>query len=122
MNGYMDFDDDEGSFRGQSRQGGGKRSFGFNKNQQGGPQNFRQQQQQGFFQVRRKVCPVRMEDISWKKLDSLRYFVGDHGQMRSRRKTGATAKMQRQVAIAVKRARFMALLPYTGLHTRIMKD
>ncbi len=101
----------------------GKRMPSTKNNQQRGRQNFRQQpQQQGFFQARRKVCPVRIEDISWRKLDSLRYFVGDHGQMRPRRKTGATAKMQRQVAVAVKRARFMALLPYTGLHTRLMRQ
>ena len=73
-----------------------------------------------FFQGRRKVCPVRIEEVDWKKLDSLRYFVSESGSIRSRRKTGANAKLQRRVAVAVKRARHMALLPYTSEHVRVV--
>jgi small subunit ribosomal protein S18 len=73
-----------------------------------------------FFQGRRKVCPVKIEDVDWKKLDSLRYFVSESGSIRSRRKTGANAKLQRRVAVAVKRARHMALLPYTSEHVRVV--
>lgn len=73
----------------------------------------------GYFQGRRKVCPIKIEEVDWKNLDSLRYFVSESGNIRSRRKTGATAKLQRRVAVAVKRARHMALLPYTSEHVRI---
>lgn len=73
----------------------------------------------GYFQGRRKVCPIKIEEVSWKNMDALRYFVNENGNIRSRRKTGANAKLQRRVAVAVKRARHMALLPYTGEHVRI---
>jgi small subunit ribosomal protein S18 len=49
----------------------------------------------------------------------LRQFVDDNGSIRPRRKTGANAKQQRRFAIAIKRARHMALLPFTGEHVRI---
>ncbi len=71
-----------------------------------------------YFQGRRKVCPIKIEEVNWKNLDALRYFVNESGSIRSRRKTGANAKLQRRVAIAVKRARHMALLPFTGDHVR----
>lgn len=73
----------------------------------------------GYFQGRRRVCPIKFEEVDWKNLDSLRYFVSDDGSMRPRRKTGANAKLQRKVAVMVKRARHMALLPYTGEHIRL---
>jgi len=73
----------------------------------------------GYFQGRRRVCPIKYEEVDWKNLDSLRYFVSDDGSIRPRRKTGANAKLQRKVAVMVKRARHMALLPYTGEHIRI---
>jgi small subunit ribosomal protein S18 len=86
--------------------GDGGRGGGFNK-------------RGGYFQGRRRVCPIKIEEVDWKNLDSLRYFVSDDGSIRPRRKTGANAKLQRKVAVMVKRARHMALLPYTGEHVRI---
>ncbi|NJN96528.1 MAG: 30S ribosomal protein S18 [Anaerolineales bacterium] len=73
----------------------------------------------GFFPGRRRVCPIKYEEVDWKNMDSLRYFVSDDGSIRPRRKTGANAKLQRKVAVMVKRARHMALLPYTGEHIRL---
>jgi len=73
----------------------------------------------GYFPGRRRVCPIKLEDVDWKNIDSLRYFVSESGSIRPRRKTGADAKLQRRVAVAVKRARHMALLPYTSEHVRI---
>lgn len=73
----------------------------------------------GYFQGRRRVCPIKYEEVDWKNMDSLRYFVSDDGSIRPRRKTGANAKLQRKVAVMVKRARHMALLPYTSEHVRI---
>ncbi|MBP2585678.1 small subunit ribosomal protein S18 [Streptomyces sp. PvR006] len=52
--------------------------------------------------------------IDYKDTDLLRTFVSDRGKIRSRRVTRVTAQQQRQLAVAVKNAREMALLPYAG--------
>ena len=52
--------------------------------------------------------------VDYKDVALLRRFISDRGKIRSRRVTGLTPKQQRQVAIAIKNAREMALLPYTG--------
>jgi len=52
--------------------------------------------------------------VDWKDVDSLRRYMSPNGKMHSRRKTGVTAREQRLVAQAIKRARFMGLLPYTS--------
>jgi len=65
---------------------------------------------------RRKPCPYckeKIDRVDWKDIGSLRRFVSDKGKIRSRRITGACRRHQRQVALAVKRAREMALLPYS---------
>lgn len=67
---------------------------------------------------RRRQPPIKLEDIDWKDVRTLRPFLDDAGRIRPRRKTGASVKMQRAIARAVKRARFMALLPYTPQHIR----
>lgn len=101
----------------QQRGGGGYRSGGSDGDGgRGGPGGGKRG---GYFQGRRRVCPIKYEEVDWKNLDSLRYFVSDDGSIRPRRKTGANAKLQRKVAVMVKRARHMALLPYTGEHVRI---
>jgi small subunit ribosomal protein S18 len=58
--------------------------------------------------------------IDWKRTDELRRFVGDSGSIFPRRKSGLCARHQRRVAIAIKRARHLALFPYTTEHVRIM--
>ncbi len=50
--------------------------------------------------------------VDYKDVDLLKQFVNPHGRMMSRKKTGLTAKQQRAVEEALKRARFMALMPY----------
>ncbi|HUO56359.1 MAG TPA: 30S ribosomal protein S18 [Candidatus Paceibacterota bacterium] len=50
--------------------------------------------------------------VDYKDIDLLKQFVNPHGRMVSRRRGGLTAKQQRAVELAVKRARFMGLLPY----------
>ena len=75
------------------------------------------------YQPRRKVCAFcadKEKVIDWKDADGLRRFVNEGGYIRSRRKTGTCARHQRRLAIAVKRARHMALLPFTLEHVRIM--
>lgn len=52
--------------------------------------------------------------IDYKEVDRLKEFVSEHGKILSRRVTGNRAKQQRDVTQAIKRARYMALLPYVG--------
>jgi small subunit ribosomal protein S18 len=55
-------------------------------------------------------------EIDYKDLDTLRQFIGETGKIVPSRITGTTAKFQRELAAEVKRARFLALLPYTDQH------
>ncbi len=52
--------------------------------------------------------------LDYKDLDTLRQFITDRGKIRPRRQTGISAKQQRMVARAIKRARHMALLPFVN--------
>ena len=65
---------------------------------------------------RRKFCRFTAEgvtEIDYKDLNILKQYVGESGKIVPSRITGTKAKYQRQLATAVKRARFLALLPYT---------
>jgi small subunit ribosomal protein S18 len=53
-----------------------------------------------------------IQHVDYKDIDLLKQFVNPHGRVMSRTRTNLTAKQQRQVEAAVKRARFMGLLPY----------
>ena len=55
-----------------------------------------------------------IETVDYKDVNTLRTFISDRGKIRSRRVTGLTPQQQRQVAVAVKNAREMALLPFTS--------
>jgi len=59
-------------------------------------------------------CNEKIEDVDYKNATVLKRFVSEKGKIRSRRVTGACRQHQRQVAVAVKRAREMALLPYVA--------
>ena len=59
-------------------------------------------------------CKEKVEEIDYKNAHQLRRYVSEKGKIRSRRITGACRRHQRQVAVAVKRAREMALLPYVS--------
>lgn len=68
---------------------------------------------------RRKYCRFTaegIEEIDYKDLDMLKQYVSENGKIVPSRITGTNAKYQRQLATAVKRARFLALLPYTDQH------
>jgi small subunit ribosomal protein S18 len=70
---------------------------------------------------RRKVCAFCLEKtnvIDYKDIATLRRFLTERGKIRSRRKTGTCARHQRRLATAVKRARHVALLPFTPEHIR----
>jgi small subunit ribosomal protein S18 len=59
-------------------------------------------------------CKEKIEEIDYKAIGQLRRFISERGKIRGRGNTGACRKHQRQVAVAIKRAREMALLPYVG--------
>ena len=68
---------------------------------------------------RRKFCRFAAEgvtEIEYKDLDTLKQYVSETGKIVPSRITGTKAKYQRQLATAVKRARYLALLPYTDAH------
>lgn len=65
---------------------------------------------------RRKFCRFtadNVQEIDYKDLNILKQYVGESGKIVPSRITGTKAKYQRQLATAVKRARFLSLLPYT---------
>lgn len=71
---------------------------------------------------RRKVCVFcrdKIEDINYKNTEQLRRFISDRGKIEPRRKTGTCARHQRLLAMAIKRARHIALLPYVPDHIRL---
>ena len=68
---------------------------------------------------RRKFCRFTAEgvkEIDYKDLGTLKQYVSETGKIVPSRITGTKAKYQRQLATAVKRARYLALLPYTDAH------
>ena len=68
---------------------------------------------------RKRYCRFTAEgikEIDYKDLDMLRQYVTETGKIVPSRITGTSAKYQRQLATAVKRARYLALLPYTDQH------
>ena len=69
-----------------------------------------------FRKMRKKVCPLCANKelvLDYKNADQLKKFIHDKGKILPRRATGACAKHQRDITIAVKRARQIAILPYT---------
>jgi len=68
---------------------------------------------------RRKFCRFTAEgikEVDYKDINLLKDFINENGRIIPARITGTKARYQRQLSIAVKRARFLALLPYTDLH------
>ena len=62
----------------------------------------------------RKYTKINVDVIDYKDLTLLRRFISDRGKTRSRRVTGLSRRHQQQLALSVKRARELALLPYVG--------
>jgi small subunit ribosomal protein S18 len=76
----------------------------------------------GRYVPRRKVCAFcvdHVDKIDYKEVAKLRRYLSDRGKIEPRRKTGTCAKHQRRLTIALKRARHLALLPYTAEHIRL---
>ena len=89
----VDFDSDDDRKKGRGGAGGGKRGF-----------------------ARRKVCRFcadKTVPIDYKDPATLKYFITDRGKIVPRRISGNCAKHQRKISLAVKRARMIALMPFT---------
>jgi small subunit ribosomal protein S18 len=68
---------------------------------------------------KKKSCKFTAEgatSIDYKDLATLKQYVGENGKIVPSRITGTRSHYQRQLAVAIKRARFLALLPYTDRH------
>jgi small subunit ribosomal protein S18 len=57
--------------------------------------------------------------VDYKDVNRLRRYLSDRAKIEPRRKTGTCARHQRALSVALKRARYMALLPYTAQHIRL---
>jgi small subunit ribosomal protein S18 len=71
----------------------------------------------GRFVRRIRVCPFcvdKTKAMDYKNIEMLRSLISDRGKIRPRRQTGMCARHQRQVAVCIKRARHMALLPFAS--------
>lgn len=69
----------------------------------------------------RKVCSFCADKtavIDYKDAEKLRLYISDRGKIGPRRRTGTCARHQRILAVAIKRARHLALLPYVSAHMR----
>ena len=68
---------------------------------------------------RKRFCRFTAEKIEWidhKDVDMLKDFINENGKIMPARLTGTKARYQRQLSVAINRARFLALLPYTDNH------
>lgn len=75
--------------------------------------------QQSLLFRRKRFCRFTVtgvESIDYKDIDTLRDFVGENGKITPARLTGTRAFFQRQLTVAIKRARFLAMLPYSDQH------
>ena len=100
----------QGMSRGGGRgKGKGKFAKGKGKDTRGRGQLFR----------RRKFCRFtaeKIKEIDYKDVGLLKDFINENGKIIPARITGTKSRFQRQLGVAIQRARFLALLPYTDLH------
>jgi small subunit ribosomal protein S18 len=92
---------------GKKDRGGYKDSFDKGDSKMGGGK---------FRRAKRRVCSFCVDktvSIDYKELNKIRKFISEKGKILPRRMSGSCAKHQRMLTIAVKRARHIALLPYT---------
>ncbi len=79
----------------------------------------------GRYAPRRRFCSFcanKIEEIDYKNITLLRGYISDRGKINPRRRTGTCARHQRALAMAIKRARHLALLPYAPEHIHCMGD
>ncbi|MCI8655336.1 MAG: 30S ribosomal protein S18 [Clostridia bacterium] len=88
-----------------------KQNKKFNKNNN----NYDEDYNPKFRKQRKKVCVLCSDKefvLDYKNIDQLKKFVNEKGKILPRRTTGACAKHQRDITLAIKRARHIAILPY----------
>jgi len=88
------------------KRGGGSRDFGDKEGRGMRPRR-----------SRRKVCNFcadKIEHIDYKDINKLRKFVSERGKILPKRMSGNCARHQRELTIAIKRARHLAMLPFSG--------
>ena len=93
----------------------GKGRFGKNK----GKLNDKNKKRGNALFRRRKFCRFtaeKIKEVDYKDVALLKDFINENGKLIPARITGTKAKYQRQLSVAVKRARFLGLLPFTDLH------
>lgn len=67
-----------------------------------------------FFKRRKKVCQLcQGKTINYKDVEIVKKYINEKGKILPRRATGACAKHQREIASEIKKARYMALVPFT---------
>jgi len=79
----------------------------------------------GKFAPRRRVCAFctgKIKEIDYKDNTMLSNYISDRGKIEPRRRTGTCAKHQRSLAVAIKRARHIALLPFAPQHISMLGD
>ena len=87
----------------------------------GGSRGYPRGERRGRYVPRPKVCHFcvdKVKKIDYKQSDMLRRFLSDRGKIRPRRQTGTCARHQRHLALAIKRARHLALLPFVSSQAR----
>ncbi len=98
---------------------GGPPRQGFQRPGGGGPPQRRRGGRPRYY-ARRKLCAFcvdHIKEIDYKQVDRLRRFLSDRCKIESRRKTGVCSKHQRALSTAIKRARALAMLPFSPAHT-----
>ena len=100
--------------------GGGRPPFrGGGGGQGGGQGGFQRRRGRPRFYARRKICTFcvdKVKHIDYKDVGRLRRFISDRYKMEARRKTGVCSKHQRALSRAIKRARILALIPFSPDH------
>lgn len=109
----VDDEDDADEDAGEEGEEGGDESY------VEGPAEYVQREKSG--RGRRIGSEVRPEDVDYKNITLLSRFLDRRGRILGRRKTRVSAKVQRRIVQAIKRARHLALLPYTAEQTRIVR-
>ena len=112
----VDEDDDDGE---DDEDDDGEDVFEYEEVAVDGPTIYPPQEVRG--RARRIGNDIPIEDINYKNVALLTRFLDARGRILSRRKTRVSAKVQRQVAREIKRARHLALLPYTAEHIRVTR-
>ncbi len=85
------------------------------------PERKKKKEYRGKYTPRRKVCAFcvdKIKDIDYKDVGRLRRYLSERAKIEPRRKTGTCARHQRGLTVALKRARYVALLPFTAEHIR----